>query len=190
MGDSVWLFLYFLCRQTGINDAGEGMVLYGNPLSREYIARDSGDLPEWKIKTWTARLIKHRYIRAIRSGNRGMIFFIHKAKSKTKVGTDSHRPKRQVGTELDRGRHESTPTYANNQHENQQDARFPTTLIPKDLSYYNKDAAAQTAAVSISCLAKGKTIPRGMTEKELDERRRFLLRQSEEIQARYGTVHA
>src|SRR6266403_539633 len=84
MGEAVWLFLYFLLRQTQINDAGEGVVLYGNPLSRKSIAKDAGGWPERRIKDWTARLIKAGYIRAVRAGNDGMIFFVRKAKSKTK----------------------------------------------------------------------------------------------------------
>ena len=40
MGEAVWLFLYFLMRQTEINKAGEGVVLYGKPLSRRAIAED------------------------------------------------------------------------------------------------------------------------------------------------------
>jgi hypothetical protein len=68
----------------------------------------------------------------------------------------------------------------------QSDEHFPTTLTPKSLFNYNITAAAKTAAVSLRCLVKEKSISKAKTERELDERRRLLLRQSEQIKARYG----
>lgn len=201
MGEAVWLFLYFVLRQTGINDAGEGVVLYGNPLSRKSIAKDTGGWPERRIKDWTARLIRAGYIRAVRSGNDGMIFFVRKAKSKSKnpkpstlyfpvqckeVGRKNVRPENQDGRETVLSGTEKRPTWADNSLAAQSDAHFPTTLTSKSLSNYNNTAAAKTAAVSLSSLAKDKSIPRAKSQRELDERRRLLLRQSEQIKARYG----
>jgi hypothetical protein len=200
MGEAVWLFLYFLMRQTQINDAGEGVVLYGNPLSRKSIAKDAGGWPERRIKDWTARLIKASYIRAVRAGNDGMIFFVRKAKSKTKnpkpstryfpvqckeVGRKNDRLEYQDGRETVLSETEKRPTRADNSQVSQSDAHFPTTLTPKSLSNYNNTAAARTAAV-VSLLSRKKSIPKAKTERELDERRRLLLRQSEQIKARYG----
>lgn len=60
-------------------------------------------------------------------------------------------------------------------------------FITKDLSYYNKAAAAKNAAVSsLSCLVKKKSFPRTTSTQELDARRRFLVKQGEEIRAKYG----
>jgi DNA-binding MarR family transcriptional regulator len=214
MGEAIWLFLYFLMRQTEVNNAGEGVVLYGKPLSRRDLAEDTG-WPESRIKVWTARLRKHGYIRTVPSGNDGQIVFIRKAKNKAKnrkpsthyfpiqskpdrvtadvtqmqIGSEPHRPQRQVGRDSYQGWHESAPTYATNSHASQSDACLPTTLTPKSLSNYNNTAAAKAAAVSLSCLAKDKSIPRAKTQRELDERRRFLLRQGEEIKAKHAQAH-
>lgn len=207
MGEAVWLFLYLLMRQTQVSEVGEGVVLYGNPLTRSFIAKDAGGWPDRRIKDWTARLIKRGYIRAIRSGNDGMIFFIRKAKSKAKnpkpntlyfpvqckpggvtqmqVGRKTVPPESEVGRKTVLSGTENRPTCADNSHVSQSDAAFPTTLISKSLSNHNKDAAAKTAAVSLSCLAKEKSIPRGKSQRELDERRRFLLGQGEEMARKY-----
>ena len=200
MGEAVWLFLWCLLRQTQVNDAGEGVVMYGNPMSRKAISEDTGGWPEWKIKRWTARLIEKGYIRAARAGNDGLIFFIKKAKTKAKnpkpdtlyfpvqckqVGTESHRLEGQVGTELSPSRHESAPTYGNNSSKNQRDASFPTTLIPKSLSNYNTEPLARSARSSLSSLAREKQMPRAKSQAELDERRRELRLQGEEVKRKY-----
>jgi hypothetical protein len=130
-----------------------------------------------------------------------MIFFVRKAKSKTKnpkpgtlyfpvqskeVGRKKVRPEDQDGRETVLSGTEKRPTCADNSLPVQSDAQFPTTLTPKSLFNYNNTAAAKTAADFLSCLAEDKSIPRTKSQRELDERRRLLLRQSEQIKARYG----
>lgn len=213
MRDAVWLFLYLLMRQTQINEAGEGVVRYGNPTSRTDIAADTG-WSDANIKRWTARLIRGGYVRAVRSGNDGLIFFISKGKSKAKnpkpstryfpaelqpsgnyqVGAEMNRLRAQVGAEMTDGRSKNAPTYAANPPRNQSDARSSTTLIPKNLSNYNTTPLGQSPRSSLSSLlketAEAKAVPRQMSQAEADKRRRVLLRQSEEIRRKYPRAEA
>jgi hypothetical protein len=85
MGMSVWLFAYLILRQTALNQAGEGIVSYGRPLTLERISSDMKGVPKGTIRRWIARLRRERYIRTEEHSNRGLTFWIFKGKSKTKV---------------------------------------------------------------------------------------------------------
>lgn len=193
MRDSVWLFLYFLLRQTTINDAGEGVVFYGKSLTREKIANDTG-WSERNIKDWTARLIKTRYVRAVRSGVYGSIFFIRKAKSKVKnpkpsvayfpaelqpnghykaVETAGRKTVQQLetaGQKTVQPRTENRPTERANPLGHQADARISTSLISTNLSNYN-DAKFPVFV---------------MTEKQKQEREQQLRSQAKEVLRKYA----
>lgn len=190
MRDSVWLFLYFLLRQTTVNDAGEGVVLYGNSLTREKIAADTG-WSERNIKDWTARLIRTGYVRAVRSGVYGCIFFVCKAKSKVKnpkpnvayfpvecrqpvnktanecpqvstvstqsAGRNTVQQNEIPGRKTVRTRTENCPTESPKPLKNEPFVSVPTSLIPKHLSNYNTDAAANCAA-GVSSLSLSQTL--------------------------------
>jgi len=83
MGMAVYLFGWLTTRQTGINDVGEGIVNYGNPMTREKIASDTGYSVR-NVKLWTAKLIAARYIRSVPVAKSGNSYFIYKAKMKAK----------------------------------------------------------------------------------------------------------
>lgn len=210
MGSAIWLFGYLCMRQTQLNEAGEGVVRYGNPTSRADIAADTG-WSDSNVKRWTVRLVRVGYIRTVRSGNDGLIFFIKKGKNKAKnpkcsprflphsqgevrcngsssVGLEKCRPDSQVGLHETNSRAESAPTWASNLPENQATAPSPTTLIPKNPFYYKTKWLAD-AHPSVTFLlkevAKAKAIPKAKTERELDATRRLLLKQAEEIKAKY-----
>ena len=148
------------------------------------------------IEKWTAVLSRTGYIHTKRIGNRGAVFFIHKAKSKTKnpkpkaqqVPANWRTHKQQVPADEGRGPRPLEYTQADKSVDFQNDAPITNTLTPKNLPYYNTTAAAKDAAVSLPSfqeLAKAKSAPRSLSPEELDERRRLLLRQSEELKRKY-----
>jgi hypothetical protein len=190
MGESIWLFLYMLLRQTSVNDQGEGVVLYGNPLTREQIADDTG-WNENNIRNWTRRLVRTGYIRAQRSGNDGCVFFVRKAKSKAKnpkpsiayfpaelrpdgnyeVVPQKVRPRVQVVPQKAEGQTLKGTTYADKSQRNQVDLSFPTTLITKHLSNYNNAARLPLSF---------------MSEKQRQERENQLRLQAQEMLRKYA----
>ena len=205
MRESVWLFLYFLRGQTGMNQAGEGIVNYGHTLTLEQISYDTKGIRIRTIRRWIARLRREKYIRTEKHSNNGLTIWVLKAKSKTKRQRENSRP--DVATsgknsrpDVDASQRASRPDVATSKNEGSPKfldnpgitdfiySSIPKGFIPKDLSYYNKPAAARDAAVSLSCLGEiqsQKQMPRPMTEKETDQRRRFLLRQGEEMKKKY-----
>lgn len=205
MRESVWLFLYLLLRQTHINQAGEGVVRYGNPVSRTAIAEDTG-WSDRRIKRWTARLVATNYIRTVRLGNDGLIFFIKKAKSKAKirpeahapqahgnaqVGPQMHRPLCQGGPEMDRRSGQKCTDLFKEVFAYQSDAPIPTSSNTKHPSYYNTTPLADARCSLPSLIretAQTKPPPRAKTEQEVDETRRLLLKQGEQIKRKYGAV--
>jgi hypothetical protein len=84
MGSAVWLFLYLLRNQTGLNAAGEGVVNYGHPLTLEEVGAEFKGIPERTIRNWAGRLRREGYVRTENHSNRGLSFWIAKAKPKTR----------------------------------------------------------------------------------------------------------
>jgi hypothetical protein len=151
MGDAVWLFLWFLLKQTSVSESEEGIVSYGHPQTRVGISEQTG-FPEWQVKKWISRLRATEYIRTEQSGTDGLIIFIQKAKDKTRKrpGTNQHRPEAQSGTNQHRG-YQIAPT----QHAQEKRVSLVGgSPIPKSLSYYNKDAA-----IAVKTLSREKQIP-------------------------------
>ncbi len=83
MGEAIWLFGWLCMRQSQVNESGEGLPHYGNPLTFSEIAEDTG-FPASTLRKWADKLTLAGYIHTTRVGNIGLIFFIHKAKSKAK----------------------------------------------------------------------------------------------------------
>lgn len=157
MKDAVWLFLWLVLRQTGLNESGEGIVNYGHPITRQEITENTG-FADWRIERWTDRLRRTDYIRTEKSGNSGLIFFVLAGKHKTKRAREAAKmlpPKPEVTTNL-LPPDKSAATY---NLENKKVTLIGGSPIPKSLSYYNKDAAAKIAA-GVSSLAKQKEIPK------------------------------
>lgn len=153
MGDAIWFFLWCLLKQTGVNEAEEGIVSYGHPQTRADIHEKTG-FPEWQIKKWISRLRATEYIRTVEQGSQGVVIFVQKAKDKTKrrPGADSHRPEHQPGTDSHRG-YQIAPTQTT---KDKKVSLVGGSPIPKDLSYYNKPAADAV----IKSISKKKQIPK------------------------------
>lgn len=52
MGSSVWLYLFFLDRQTDAN----GLVWYGRPITYEWISTELGGFSKRRLRRWNERL--------------------------------------------------------------------------------------------------------------------------------------
>lgn len=216
MGDAVWLFLYLLRGQTGVNEWGEGVFQYGHPVTLRDIASDFNGTSERTIQRWIIRLRKTEYIHTESHSEKGMTFWIAKGKRKTKSTKVTTEVRKNSATSVHNVH--ATP-YANRVPSQSESIREPRTesahsirdsvklspqtienaadavpiskgFIPKNLLYHNKDAAAKTAAgefVSIREVARKMQVPRGTSEKTLDARRRELLLQAEELKKRFPT---
>jgi SOS-response transcriptional repressor LexA len=212
MGDAVWLFLYLLRGQTGINEWKEGLFDYGHPHTLKYISDEFGGTSERTIHRWIGILRKAGYIQTESHSNQGMTFWIAKAKDKTKKPrvTEKVRAKlqpvsaktpyaervaspenslRETSTEFQNSLRDSVKESLQTAESAQFAAPIPKDFISESPSYYNKPADAKSASVVSSLLgeaARKLQPPRRTSQVSLDERRRLLLRQSEEMQAKYG----
>jgi len=171
MGDAVWLFLYLLRGQTGINEWGEGIFQYGHPVTKGEICADFGGVSGETIKRWTAILKAGDYIRIEFHSNKGTTFWIAKGKDKTKKlrkVVSECSPKLRTELQANSGG-ETLRSFQNSGGEVTQKfqnsggdkgracpqavetetlpAPIPKGFISKNLSYYNTHAAAKTAAV-------------------------------------------
>jgi hypothetical protein len=90
MGQSVWLYLYLLRNQTSLNQAGEGVINYGHPLTFDHIGEDLKGIPASTIAKWANRLRKEKYIRTEPHGHEGLTFWISKGKNKTRKVKVTH----------------------------------------------------------------------------------------------------
>jgi hypothetical protein len=218
MRESVWLFMYFLLNQTGLNEAGEGVVRYGHPLTLERISNDSKGIKVRTIRLWLARLKRGGYVRTEMHSNKGIKVWIAKGKSKTKTPRihrevtlpSSQNSRHDHDGSLENSRHDAVESISSSRHENvasvsdvmmqspQNDAvtiRFSSPIskgsIPKDLSYYNNDAAAKAAADVSSLLrrtAGENQLAQSMSQAQYEQRRRFLLKQKDELMRVYGSA--
>lgn len=197
MGMSLWLFGYLCMRQTQLNEAGEGLPRYGNPISTHDILTDTG----WsknQIKKWMCRLRRAGYIRTVRSGNDGVVIFIAKAKKKQRVqanlGSAKSAPsnsqvvpnQRRIGL----GSRQTGTTLDANPLLNQAVAVAPTISLSysETPSLLQHGVAPKTGALtSISEILRGKPTPkatpplREMTEQEKQQRLRHLHQQAEQL---------
>jgi len=201
MGQAVWLFLYFLRGQTGVNEAGEGIFQYGHPITLDQISSDFGGVPTRTIRKWCHRLRRAGYIRIEPHSNRGVTVWVAKGKNKTKklrvatklesqLGLESKKLASQNGREFGNSRPFSVKDSAQAIEATEVAGPIPKGFIPKTLSYYNKPAAAQTAAgvsFPFTELAKAKSVPQEKSPWEIDTKRRELLTQAEEIKRKYPT---
>lgn len=168
MRDSVWLFLWLVLRQTGINEIGEGIVNYGHPITRMQIQTDTG-YHERRLEDWIDLLRRTGYIRTESRNKDGLIFFVQNAKDKQrkssgkvfravvlesrKYGTEKAPPSRKNGT---------IPQKRDGQSVKIEEVKpVPASPNPKGLSYSNTAAGATSApGFSITSLAREKAVPR------------------------------
>lgn len=203
MGMARWLFDYLTRGQTSVNKDGVGVFQYGHPVTLEQIAFDMSEgednMPVRTVRRWLSTLKREGYITTESHSGLGLTIWINKAKDKTKKPRTQHnlaatngRESKELaatsGQEIETSRPHfvkespqaiETPAVA---------APIPKGSISKGPSYYNKPAAAKTAAVecvSLKELAKAKTMPRGKSEAELDATRRELLQQDEKLRRKH-----
>jgi DNA-binding MarR family transcriptional regulator len=215
MGSAIWLFGYLVMRQTQLNEQGEGLPRYGNPTSRKDIAGDTGwtlsQIDHWMRTLVHAGYI--RTMRTGNDGV--VIFIRNAKKKQrvrpdfhSTGSAKSATPKSQVAP-ISRGIGFRSSQIGDTQIPNKFLNQAITELPTKDLSYsytsflgQHTDAAKSAACFpassirekvqeqkqtnpSFSEVQRQRQIPRPMTEKEIDQRRRLLLKQGEEIMARY-----
>lgn len=206
MRESVWLFLYLLRNQTALNQAGEGVVNYGHSLRIRDIASDMKGIPERTIERWLGRLKREGYIRTEYHSNQGITFWIAKGKAKTrkvKVTREQalgilnsppqmaesfpNSPPDVAGSSLI-----SPPQIVEESEEAVENAALaiptPKDFTSENPSYYNKDAGAHDAplsSLSLKEVLRKIQTPVRSSQAELDETRRKLLLQAEEIKRKY-----
>jgi hypothetical protein len=181
MGDALWLFMWFLLRQTSVSETGEGIVNYGHPQKRSSISRATG-FPQWKIKKWMVVLLAKKYIRTEEFNPHGLVIYVQKAKQKNRrPGADQDRVKHRPGADQDRVPNWKSPYYR----DSTRVEVYQKSSIPKDLSYSNKDAAAKSAAVeNLSPVVQN--LPREKSKAEIEERVRLLRIQAESLKGKYA----
>lgn len=206
MRESVWLFLYLLRNQTSLNQAGEGVINYGHPLRIQDISIESKGIPCRTIERWLCRLRREGYIRTEYHSNQGITFWIAKGKDKTrKVKITQEQAARILNSppQMAERFSNSPPDMAGSStispphfvKESEQPVEStalaiptPKGFTPESPSYYNKDAGAHYAPLSSlplqEILRKIQT-PVRSSQADLDEARRKLLLQAEEIKRKY-----
>jgi hypothetical protein len=189
MGKAVWLFLHLLRCQTALSQSGEGVVYYGHPIKLESIRRETKGFPIRTLKEWVIRLRQQGYIRTEDHGCKGLVFWVLKGKHKTRKATIHHvkapvarkaiRGFGRIPVPVDTGfglfsapiavrvGQETVPIETEDFPQANEVPRAagksisptPKGFIPKNLSNYNKPAAAQSAASYPSLLGKNKIKP-------------------------------
>lgn len=66
MGESVWLYMWFLDKMTSVNENGLGKVLGGKPITHAMVAIDLG-IDERRYQRWIKRLRESSYIKTLRT---------------------------------------------------------------------------------------------------------------------------
>jgi hypothetical protein len=181
LGAAWMLFLWCCLRQTGQGE--EGIVCRGAVVTYAEIAAEM-NCKRGNIREWMRRLIEQKYIRVERD-RAGIRIFIRNPKKMRVSKVQPSKPVVIVETPHSRV---SELQHSKRIHAAENAASSEILLrsdLTKLLKNNNTTAAAKSAAVSISSLAKAKSIPREMSQAELEERQRLLHRQSKELLARF-----
>jgi DNA-binding IscR family transcriptional regulator len=205
LGAAWMLFQWCVMRQTGqgINPATgkeEGVVCRGHAVSYAEIAEEM-NCARGSVRDWMRRLVEQNYIRTKRD-RRGIYVYVLNPK-KFRVSKVQHSQQAQsVGI--------GTHRVSNPQHSKPSDLvgdkAIYENLLRKELTKTlnnNKKAALpffstretrrenpnQPPFLGQMLEAKAMPTPEKPTARELDERRRFLLRQAEQIKAKYAEAH-
>ena len=212
---AVWMFMYLLRNQTGLNVGGEGIVSYGHPLTLSTISDDFKGTPQGTIRRWIVRLRRAGYIRTEEHSNRGLTFWIAKAKSKTKVPRIQHEVTPKVAknsrAKMNGRLENSRPELSGNQHssrdnlngsfsqtisqfnESQGIGAFSETPTPKGFTSKNPLYYNNASIPVLSLLGKEKSIPPEKptpSAMQIEARRRMLLRQAEQLAKKYSSKKA
>ena len=191
LGPARMLFEWCIMRQTGqgINPATgkeEGVVCRGAVVTYAEIAEEM-NCARGCVREWMARLIKEKYVRTERD-RRGLRIFVLNPKKVRVSEVQLSKPIVTAGSPAGTGSEvqHSKPAYP------AENAPTSEKLLQNDLTKLlknnNTTAASKPDAVSLPSfkeLVKEKTVPRSMSQAELDARRRKLLLQGEEIMRKY-----
>lgn len=86
MGMAIYLFAWIVSRQTGLAPDGRGVVLHGQAITYDLIARDTGH-PRRTLERWMEILADHKYVATERL-HRGIRIYV--LKPKKRVGKQGH----------------------------------------------------------------------------------------------------
>ena len=210
MGDAVWLFLFLLRAQTGIDEWGEGIVNYGHPQTLETVSLDFGGVSKRTLQRWIAVLKRTGYIDTESHSNHGLTFHIAKAKQKTrkpqavrseqrasKTPASVKTPHADCVPSLENSIREPRTEFQNSIRDSVKEslqaaenaplaAPIPKGFIPKSLSYYNTESAAQNAASLSSLFRKTARELQPQENPPYRERQRLLDGQSKTILDKYA----
>lgn len=203
MGQSIHLFGWLTTSQTSVNDKGYGVVNYGHPVKLARICYELDGVPRRTVQRWIGRLRATGYI--ITENERshdGITFWIAKAKVKTHKEADAKMRRAHleaVKSHTPKMAHEKPGSGPNVAHEDVsfilqtvQKATLAAESVPpitKSISYYNKDTRTDSVRSLPDWLKemKSKTAiqRQGLTQAQLDERRRKLLDQADLLRKKY-----
>lgn len=166
MGNAVWLYLYLLRNQTGLNAAGEGIANYGHPLTLEKIGAEFKGMPARTIRKWTARLRREGYVRTENHSNRGLSFWIAKGKPKTRKVKITAEVARSMlaGEDV---RQNSRPNRDASSKNSRPSWDAPSTAFRPDMGASSIEEAPQSlASVAVAGVSETPT-PKGSTSENL-----------------------
>jgi DNA-binding transcriptional ArsR family regulator len=181
IGPALWEFLWCLDRITKEKD-GIGIVLGGKPVTYAEIAEDFG-IPGRTVRRHMGRLEDKEYLILIRTP-RGFSIrvprsckFAKLTKTATQTGQKWPLTVTKAATHCDKNGHSNKSKQLSKQLEEAVEETAAANSAPRPFSPFPV----------LNELGKDKTMPGPKTEKELDQRRRDLLRQAEQLM---GVAHA
>lgn len=212
MGEAIWFFGWLVTRQSQVQEKPDGTLdglpHYGKPMTDEEISADTG-FPARSIQYWRKVLIMNGYLRTVRVGNLGLIYFISKAKKKArnpkpstqyfhadllpdgnwqaaKVSQNLVPPASQVSQNLVGTVAKSCTTCVDKPQDSQQDEQplGGGILTPTDLSNYKRESRPHFSLQATARELQPQPTER-MSEAELEARQRELRLQGEEIRKRF-----
>jgi hypothetical protein len=186
MRGAIWLFLWCIMRQTG--EGKEGVCCRGCVVTYEQIAAETG-YPRGNIRNWMRVLVRESYVR-LEPQRYGFIIWIQKPRKFSVL--KSRHPTLAEGVHNKSARM-SLQGQSKPLHPIEKPATselFLRNNLTKLPNNSNTDAAANTAAVSLSSLSRQKAMPRAeMTERQQQERKMVLLKQLQKIQSKDASLH-
>jgi hypothetical protein len=200
IGPAIWLFLYFIDRTTKERpnqhnpEEIQGWVYGKMPLTLKRMANETG-IPERTISAHLIRLENHDYIRTVRAPH-GLIILVQNSCKWLKGEKENGRTSRGHFADK-RSAENGESRYARNGESPAESCVSPAEngecrkdkavdfTGEKAIRGHNTACAVFPPPSLLKELEKSKAIPKATSQQELDERRRELLLQGEEIRRKY-----
>lgn len=180
MGNSIWLFMWCVHRQTSVYE-GRGIVLRGQAITYELIHAETGYAIE-NLRKWLRVLKRGEYVATKFCGNGFQIWVLGQKKSKVRVGKTGHPRVGKTGQAAVKSSHPSPIALTKDK-----DLNSPPNC-PNILQDNTTAASLKPLAESIFDLSGKKKLPnQRLSQKQADARKEFLLRQAVEMHAKYST---